>query len=309
MVVAFAILLFRRWYKESKKGAEREILASITRSYMRRVAGQADEGANRNWSNDHKLQAVSHIHMLLRGGERKRLMQMAELDGLLRACLSKSNSISSARRIDAIRLLQQFGSEACVARLREIFARDRNDTVRLEAAFALAAVHSLPPPRETIRILGMFERKTNRLDSALLRASAPEYTQQLILLLDDSLPPEKRALIIDSLGWSEDPAILPILEKASRDDDPESRSASLRAAARLGNPSAAEWIIELLSDPVAFVRIQAVNCCASLGLSSTVPALHEMLEDEDIWVRLRAERALDVLEYDWPVDQSKGLVA
>ena len=265
MLLAFGILLLRRWYQERRRRGEREKLAAITRSYMRRVAGQQDEDASARWSNELRLAAVSHIHLLLRGGERNRLMQMAELDGLLRATLRVSKSWRSARRIDAIRLLQQFGSEACIARLRELFARDRDKTVRLEAAFALAAAHALPPPRETIRILGMFERKSNRLDRALLRATAPHYPEQLALLLNDKISHDYRALIVDALGWSGSASALPLLEGASRVDHAELRSSALQAAARLGIPTVEPWILERLADPVAFVRVQAINSCASLG--------------------------------------------
>ncbi len=308
MLAAFCTLLFRRWRQEGRKEIEREMFASITRSYLRRVAGQLDEEMSPKWSNESKLSAVSHIHLLLRGGERNRLMQMAELDGLLETTLRRSRSWRAARRVDAIRMLQQFGSEACIARLRELFTQDRDDTVRLEAAFALAAIYSLPPPRETIRILGMFDRTTNRLDRALLRASAPHYTEQLVLLLNDQIPHEKRALIVDALGWSDDALVLPILERASRHDNAELRSSALRAAARLGHPSAEEWVIRLLNDPVNIVRIQAVNCCTSLGLTNAVPLLKQRLDDDELWVRLRAEHALDVLEHQWANDEAKGLL-
>ena len=309
MLTAFGILLFRRWYQERRRQADRDELGAITRSYMRRVAGQLDDDVSQNWSDRLRLEAVSHIHLLLRGGERNRLMQMAELDGLLRATLRQSRSWRSVRRIDAIRLLQQFGSEACIARLRELFARDQNTTVRLEAAFALAAVHALPPPRETIRILGMFERRINRLDRALFRASAPHYTEQLSLLLQDRISYQQRALIIDALGWSGSAAVLPLIEQASREDNAELRSSALQAATKLGIPSVEPWVIERLQDPVAFVRVQAVNCCASLGLRSTIPHLHLLLDDDALWVRLRAEHALDVLEYQWPNYEAKGLLA
>lgn len=309
MSAAFAILLFRRWIYERRKLAEREMLAAITRSYLRRVAGQHDAEDSSRWSDELKLAAVSHIHLLLRGGERQRLMQIAELDGLLKATLTRSYSWRAARRIDAIHLLQQFGSEACVARLRQLFTRDREYDVRMEAAFALAANHALPPPRETIRIIGMFDRKTNHLDSALLRASAPHYTEQLQLLLDDPLSDDKRALVIDALGWSEDPSVIPLVAEAAKADNPELRSAALRAAARLGNPSASKWVIPLLDDPVGFVRIQAANACASLGLVGAVPVLKKALRDQDIWVRLRAEQALDELSAPFPESRGQRIPA
>jgi HEAT repeat protein len=309
MLILFGILLLRRWYQERRRDSDRANLVAITRSYMRRVAGHLDEDASADWSVDLRLGAVSHIHLLLRGGERHRLMQMAELDGLLRATLGKSRSWRSARRIDAIRLLQQFGSEACIARLREIFSRDRNMAARMEAAFALAAVHALPPPRETIRLLGMFDRKINRLDRALFRASAPHYPEQLALLLNDPISHEHRALIIDALGWSDDANVLPLLEAASRSEHPEIRSAALQAAAQLALPSVEPWVLERLQDPVDFVRLQAANCCATLGLNHAIPELHRLLEDESLWVRLRAEHALEVLQYQWRNLDTKGLLA
>lgn len=309
MLGFFAILLLRRWYQERRRDADRAKLAAITRSYMRRVAGHLDEDASTGWSDDLRLAAVSHIHLLLRGGERHRLMQMAELDGLLRATLNRSRSWRPARRIDAVRLLQQFGSEACIARLREVFARDRNMAVRLEAAFALAAVHALPPPRETIRLLGMFDRKINRLDRALFRASAPDYPEQLAMLLDDPISQEHHALIIDALGWSGDASVLPLLEAASRSEHAEIRSAALQAAAQLALPSVEPWVLERLHDPVGFVRLQAANSCAALGLHQAIPDLRGLLGDESLWVRLRAEHALEVLEYRWLDLDAEGLVA
>ena len=309
MIAAFGILLLRRWWQERQRSAEREMLGAITRSYMQRVAGQKADETAPNWSDRLRLEAVSHIHLLLRGGERHRLMQMAELDGLLKATLRSSRAWRSSRRIDAIRLLQQFGSEACIARLREIFARDRDYAVRLEAAFALAGVYALPPPRETIRILGMFSRKTNRLDRALLRASAPHFPEQLAMLLQDEISNHHRALIIDALGWAETASVLPFIEDASRCEEEELRSAALQAAAQAGFPSAQEWVIARLHDPIAFVRIQAVNACASLGLRDAVTALRSLQNDQDLWVKLRVEHALEVLEDQWPNVEARGLLA
>lgn len=308
MLLAFAVLLLRRALQEKRSRHDRELLGEITRSYMRRVSGQRDAPPSREWSKDLRLAAVSHIHLLLRGAERERLMELAELDGLLRATLRLSRSWRAARRISAVRLLQQFGSEACVGRLRELFVSDRVYTVRLEAAFALGSLYLLPPPRETIRILGIFDRPTNRLDNALLRATAPHYTAQLLQILEDELAVDKRALIIDALGWSESPAVLGTLKEAAHSEHAELRSAALRATARLGYPELGDWVIAALRDPVAFVRTQAVNSCAALGLESAIPDLELALKDEDIWVRLRAERALDVLERHRPDHETMGMI-
>lgn len=309
MAAFMAVLLTRRWLMERRRPAEKAMLSAVTRSYLQRVGGMADTSSCKHCPAHIRLEAVSHIHLLLKGGERDRLMQMAELDGLLDSTLRKSHSWRSARRVDAIRLLQQFGSEACIARLRQLLTQDRSDKVKLEAAFALASLGALPPPRETLRILGMLGRKPNRLDRALMRSLAPHYADHLSLLLDDELSDQHRALIVDSLGWSGDLSIHTRLEETGTSSSPELRSAALRAVAKLGNSRSLAWVVALLDDPVPFVRTQAANSCASLGLVEAVPKLQSLLQDEDLWVKLRAEHALDVLVGHWPSDETFGAAA
>lgn len=302
-IAFFAALIYRRWRLEQQESYRRSTLAAVTRSYVRRVAGHLDYGALTSWPAPIRLEAVSHLHLLLRGGERERLMQMAELDGLLDETIRQSTRRRASRRINAVRLLQQFGSEACVARLRQMMVRDKSPLVRLEAAFALASMRALPPPREVIRILGLFSRPTRRLDSALLRSTAPDYADQLQMILDDPITPGQKALIIDALGWSEDLAVLPALARAAESENPELRSAALRAATKLGHSGATSWAQTMLYDPVPFVRVQAINCCVALGMRSAARDIEALLGDDDQWVRIRAEEALMALVGDRAVPQ------
>lgn len=298
IIVIFGFLVLRRFLDERSAAARKKEDARITRSYLQRVAGHAAEDAGRRWGAGRRLVAVSHLQSLLRGGDRSRLMQIAEFDGLLAETLRRSTSIAVSTRVDAIRLMQRFGSEACIARLRQMMARDRNHRVRLEAAFALSAASSLPPPRETMRVLAMLQRGPNRLDVALLRASATDYTDQMVLLLQDDLPAEWHAQLVDAIGWSRNPSVAPLLEKAARHANSDIRCAALRGAAKLGHPSVAQWVTNKLNDPAKEVRVQAANACAALGLRSAVDALTHLRNDEHLWVRLRAEQALEQLAPD-----------
>lgn len=294
IVVLFLILVLRRFLSEKTKTKRDRRDAAITRSYLQRVAGhKVDETIN--WNRNFRLAAITRILPLLRGGEKARLLQIAELDGVLAGTVRHSHSLYRSERIFAIHLLQRFGSEVCVARLRQLMARDPSPRVQLEAAFALAANGALPPPRETLRILKAFNRKPKRLDVALLRATAPLYTEQMVLLLDDDLPREWRANIIASLGWSGDMGIVALLERFANDPDPEIRCAVLRASGKLGHPAAASWILESLRDPIVSVRLQAIAASIQLGLRQAIPQLAEMGRDEELWVRLRAEQALEQL--------------
>lgn len=295
--VLFMILVLRRFLSERNKARRDRRATAITRSYLQRVSGQRVEDQT-DWSRRIRLDAIRRILPLLRGGERKRLLQIAELDGVLAQTIRNSHSIYGAERINAIHLLQRFGSEVCIARLRQLMAHDKSLRVRLEAAFALGANGALPPPRETLRILHAIDRAPTRLDVALLRATAPLYPEQMVLLLEDDLPADWRAKIIDALGWSGDMSMIELLAGFAVDPESEIRCAALRAAGKFGHPAAAKWIVRSFADPVAAVRLQAIAAAVELGLREALPELQRLRGDGELWVRLRAEQALDRLDSD-----------
>lgn len=294
----FMLLVLRRFVAERQQSRRDERDATITRSYLQRVAGHK-VAQSRQWDRKTRLAAISRILPLLRGGERTRLLQIAELDGALAETIRTSHSIYRTERINAIQLLQRFGSEVCIGRLRELMARDPSPRVRLEAAFALASNAALPPPREVLRLLNALSRPPTRLDIALLRSAAPLYPEQMVLLLlDDELDTAWRAYLIDALGWSGDMNMNAVLGTAAVDSEYEVRCAALRASARLGNPAAGRWVLAGLDDPIPAVRLQAIAASVELGLRDAVPQLTQLLDDERLWVRLRAEQALERLVPD-----------
>lgn len=292
---AFALLVVSRWITERRAPLYKARQRAITRNYLQRVGGFQQDDAVARWSVQERLCAVQHLLLLLRGGDRDRLIQLAEIDGLLDTALRQAAAWRAARRIDSIRILQQFGGEAAIAKLREILRHDRHRIVRLNAAFSLASFGRLPPPRETIELLRMPGRAPTRLDVAILRAMAPDYSDHLERLLGEQMPLDRRAAIIDALGWSGHHSVLPTLESASTFDNVEIRCAALRAAAKVGHPSVAPWVMRALGDGDSYVRIQAANSCAALGLTGAIPALRTLAQDPELWVRLRAAEALTKL--------------
>lgn len=293
---AFALLIVRRWINEKRAPLKQARQDAITRSYLQRVGGFSHQNGGDLWPTAERLETIGRLLLLLRGSERDRLIQLAEIDGLLVAALRKCKAWRAARRIDAIRRLQQFGGEAAVAALRDVLRKDRKRIVRLNAAFALASFGRLPPPHETIEMIGTPNLTPTRLDVAVMRAMAPDYADHLVRMLGDVMSPARRAAIIDALGWSGDHTVLPALVRASTCDDFEIRCAALRAAAKLGHHTAGPWVLAALSDSNANVRIQAVNCCAALRLVDAVPLLRQMRNDPEFWVRLRCEEALAKLD-------------
>lgn len=308
IVLVFLALVLRRYLAERNRPRLDARDTLITRNYLKRVAG-LEVGDQKSWSLKAKLAAIYRILPLLRGGERERLLQIAELDGVFSQTIRNSHSIYRNERINAIHLLQRLGSEVCIARLRELLARDRDPRVRLEAAFALGANDILPPPRETLRILGALKRQPTRIDIALLRSMARLYPEQMTMLLEDDLAPAWRARIIDALGWSENMAVIEVLEKSSSDPDPEIRCAALRASAKLGHPTVAQTVFNGLRDPVYSVRLQSIAASVRLGLRDAVPEIVKLCRDEQLWVRLSAEQALEKLTIDHDVPGSVDAAA
>ena len=288
----FLALVIRRLLSERNRVRRDKRDTEITRDYLQRVAGHRVENIDR-WHRKSRLRAISRMFPLLRGGERTRMLQIAELDGVLGETLRVSHGMRKADRIDAIQALQRFGSEVCIGRLREMMANDRNPRVRLEAAFALGANNALPPPRETLRVLKALNRSPTRLDIALLRSSAPLYPEQMLLLLEDDLCPAWRAQIVEALGWTESAAVIEALDNAAIHSDPEVRCAAMRASGQLGHPAARYSIILGLSDTAPMVRLQAIAACVRVGLGMTLPAINRLRNDPELWVRLRAEQAIE----------------
>lgn len=302
--MVFIALVLRRYLAERNRARRDARDTQITRDYLQRVAGNKVDLAT-NWGRKARRTAISRILPLLRGGEKTRLLQIAELDGVLADTLRKSHGLYAKERVNAIHLLQRFGSEVCIGRLRELMARDANMQVRLEAAFALAANDALPPPRETLRLIKALERQPTRLDIALLRSTAPLFPQQMILLLDDDLTDAWRALLVDAIGWSGDMGLIGTLEQAAVHASAEIRCAALRASAKLGHPGVAPWVMAALDDTVAAVRLQAISAVLRLGLRSALPQLSQLLRDPELWVKLRAEQAIEeLMPTDW--DGSRG---
>jgi len=229
---------------------------------------------------------------LLRGGERDRLMALADHDRLFEGAMFHLDDARRRQRADSLQILAQFGSERCIEGIGRMMGADQDEELRLAAASALAKLGALPGPRETVNRLRLMDEPVTRVHLALFRSLATLHARELRVVLKDKLPGSLRAAIVDALGWSGDAAVLKDLAKAAGDPDPEVRCAALRAANQLGHPDAARWIVPRLGDPDVNVRIQAAKSCAKLRSYRAVPALRQLALDPSWWVRWRANEAL-----------------
>jgi HEAT repeat protein len=298
MVAVMVWLIVKRRRLEITAKQRQASEMDLARTLLQKLAGAviADPGRFAEAPAEARLGAVSQLLRLIRGGDRERLLQIAESDGLFNATLAMLHSVALARRVDAMHVLEQFASPACIDALQARMAGDASPAARLEAACALARLGHLPPPAAVVDMLDLMHCTQTRLHRALFRSLAAQHADQLTAMVRSDDFARLRAMLVEALGWSEDYSVLATLENSAADSDPEVRSSALRAARKLGHPRMEPWVVPLLDDASDSVRIQAVQTCGQLGLRSAMPRLERLAIDPSWWVRLRASQALAILQ-------------
>ena len=298
MIMQMIILVVRRQRIErgvvmaraSERLMSRELMAVISGSMLLEHAPTFSAAACQD-----RLRTLSHLLQLVRGEDRQSLLNVADRAHVLTSAINGLGQRRQARRVDSMRILEQFSTPASIAALLGCMNEDPCLAVRTEAAAALARMGHLPDPATVIKMLDLENQPLTRLHEALFRSSALRDADQLALLATDSRLCAMRPLLVEALGWSGEFAIVGRLLDHSDDGNPEVRCAALKAARRLGHPEAAGWAVRLLLDPVDSVRIQAIQTCAKLGAHDAIPIMVSLIQHPSWWVRMRAKEALDTL--------------
>lgn len=298
MIVQILVLLFRRRRIEKHAAITRETGRAMSREVMALISGRLafeDAAVLARASTADRLQILSHMMQLVRGDDRDALLDIARRAHILDAALRNIRRGRAARRVDAMRILEQFATPESIEALTLALTEDPAISVRIEAAAALARMGRPQAPAALIHLLDLKHQPPTRLHEALFRAAAEPFSSDLVRLAQDRSLGAIRPLLVEALGWSGDYAMADELVSHAADPDPDVRCAALRAARRLGNPAAAPWALRLLLDPVDNVRIQAIQACERLGVRDAIPILTSLIENPSWWVRMRAKQALDSL--------------
>lgn len=295
MLSVLAILVLRRWRAELSQAGREKMRQEVVRSYLAAIDGVEAAPLSPNIPAETKLEAVSHLLRLTRGGEREKLLELADDQRLFDKAIAASRSHRPARRSEAILTLEQFGSPRCLHTLEVLLANDKSTKIRIEAAAALARLRALPSLRDMISLLALDHSRPIRFHVALFSSLAETNPEQVRRLLATDIQPPLRAMLVDALASSGDLQDMQEFEKAAAHEQAEVRAAALRAARRFGDPRCEEWVLPMLSDPVDFVRMQAVQTTAKLGFARARPKLEGMTSDASVWVRIRVGEALALI--------------
>lgn len=173
---------------------------------------------------------------------------------------------------------------------------DTNETVRLNAAYALAAIGKAAVPALISNLAG--DNDTPRYLSACALGAMGQAAQSELIDLARSGSPRARAAAAFALGEQRDPSpeAVAALSDASGDTDPIARLWAVEALGMLGaaaRPAVAR-LGERLSDPENEVAMFAAVALARIGptAAEAVPALIRALKSSNRYVRGHSIEAL-----------------
>lgn len=177
-------------------------------------------------------------------------------------------------RLTAVRSLWPSEQPALVPRLFDLLDHDDNTEVRAQAAAALGRFVYLGEvghiPEATLKQI-----EDRLLD--IMESDEDEFVQ-------------RRAL--ESLGYSSRAEVPDLIEEAYESDDDEWIGSALFAMGRSADDRWAPVVIERLDDPSVELSREAARAAGELELDEALPALVDLLQDEDSEVRLVAAWSL-----------------
>lgn len=293
-----SILLLRRFLGERLANSQQDRNVQLSRCLMDaldRGNAELDMQTLAKFSLAERKRVFAHLLQLVRGEDYESLLAIADIIGLPDVAIQQISTHDARRKVNAMRQLERFPVARSIDVLLDCMVSDIDYAVRLEAAAVLARLDRLPAPFAVIEALDIKRRPLNRIHGAIFRSFAAQYPIELCELLSDRSLANVKPLVVEALGWSSDFSVLPWLAEQAHDCDPEVRCAAVKAARKLGHPSAGRWVLPLLLDPVAAVRVQAARACGSLGIDKAIPILSSLIENPSWWVRMRAAEALSML--------------
>lgn len=177
-------------------------------------------------------------------------------------------------RLTAVRSLWPSEQPALVPQLFELLDHDENPEVRAQAASALGRF--------------IYLGEMGKIPETILRAVEEKLLSTLEADQDELV--QRRSL--ESLGYSSRADVPDLIEEAYERDDDEWIGRAIFAMGRSADDRWAPLVIERLNDPSAELSREAARAAGELELADALPALVDLLQDEESELRLAAAWSL-----------------
>ncbi len=218
-----------------------------------------------------KLPAVTRRDLLARMEQEAR--ENFELDFTTVAHVTLDDADGGVR-VHAIRTLWECEDPKLIDRFLKLMEMDPDAAVRASAASALGAFVERAELEKLPSAIGA--RIVDRLKAVGCGTDEPEV--------------KRRA--VESIGFSSEPGVHEILDKAYRRGAEPMKASALFAMGRSADPRWAETILKELGSTLPLLRAEAARAAGALGLRNAVAQLIELLEDTEGNVRWNAIESL-----------------
>jgi len=211
-----------------------------------------------------KLPAPTRRDLLERMEEEARANFELDFTAVARVTLDDADG---GVRMHAIRTLWECEDPKLIDRFLQLMEKDPDSAVRSCAASALGAfveraeLEKIPP------------------------AIGGKIVERLKAVAGGTDDLEVRRRAVESIGFSSEPGVREILEKAYRQREESMKASSLFAMGRSADPRWSDSILKELSSRSPALRAEAARAAGALGMRSALPLLIELLEDPDGNVR------------------------
>ena len=196
---------------------------------------------------------------------------------LQKALESENNSVSWV----AANLLRDIGNNTAKNILRQSLLND-NPWTRIHSAFALA---SLEDKNYTIALIRAVESELLKIDLF----GFTRYKLEFVNVLSN---------LVDTLGYTGDPEVVPILRNLSSHEDPNICTRAIKALGRVGKEGVIPLLTQIFRNKkqdnihLPIIRGSAAEALGDTGCQEAIPILLEGLEEECPFVREAAVAGL-----------------
>lgn len=236
--------------------------------------------------------ALLEFQGLVRGDDQDRILAELRELGLIEVLSARLNQGSRAGRMAVLEALAALGGPKARAAIRGAVASSSPE-IRMAAIKAIADSGAPPSVGRLIDYAVAGDLPISRLYAELLRqVTATDPVAAVNALNRTDLSSAMRASLVDALGVSGDYQVLTSLISAAADEDPEVRTAAVRALGRLQHPAGEATIAHAMNDASWIVRSAAAEAAGAGGFSRLAGGLDRLLADPEWWVRFRAGEAL-----------------
>jgi HEAT repeat protein len=177
-------------------------------------------------------------------------------------------------RLTAVRSLWPSEQHGLVPHLIKLLDNDDNVEVRAQAAAALGRF--------------VYLGEVGKIPEATLK----QVEERLLAVYSDDEHDLVRRRALESLGYSSKPEVADLIEEAYENDDDDWIGSALFAMGRSADDRWGPMVIARLHDSSQTLSREAARAAGELELNEALPALVELLQDQDSEVRLAAAWSL-----------------